>query len=101
MKPIRFLPGAEDDALAAFQYYEEQQPGLGDEFEAALDATLPKLEVAERHRQVGLFEESPIRCAPLPRPFPQRVIFVELERELLIEATEHPSRRPGYWYDRI
>ena len=92
------------DALAAWQFYEEQQAGLGDEFESALDSTLHRLEPAEQHQQVGEAEGEPIRRAPFARHsrrFPHRVVFQDLGREFLVVAVEHPSREPDYWRDRV
>ena len=31
-RPLRFLPEVADDALAAYAWYEEKAPGLGEEF---------------------------------------------------------------------
>lgn len=100
MKPIRFLPGAEDDAVAATKFYEDRAPGLGADFEDALDSALQRLEPSEQHRQVGSAPEGAVRSAPLRRRFPQQVVFIECADELLVLAVEHPSRMPR-WPDRI
>lgn len=101
MKPVRFLPGAMADAVAASKFYEDRQAGLGGEFEVELDAALSGLLPAERHAQVGEFEGSAVRRAPLGRRFPHRVVFAESDAEVVVVAIEHPSQRPGYWSDRI
>lgn len=101
MKPVRFLPGAEADALAASEFYDGRQPGLGEEFEIELDAVVTRLLPAEQHVRVGELEGAAIRRAPLGRRFPHRIVFVELPAEVLVVAVEHPSQRPGYWLGRI
>jgi toxin ParE1/3/4 len=101
VKPVRFLPGAEADALAASKFYDERQPGLGDDFEVALDAAVSRLLPAEQHLQVGDADGVAIRRAPLGRRFPHRVVFVDLPAEVLVVAVEHPGQKPDYWLGRV
>jgi plasmid stabilization system protein ParE len=83
-------------AEAAF-WYEQREPGLGDRFKAAVDAT--KL----------LIQEQPGLGAPhrrqtrmrLVKRCPYHVIYRELEDKIVIVAVAHGKRLPGYWEDRL
>lgn len=35
------------------------------------------------------------------RTFPYHIVFLNLEREILVLAVAHDRRRPGYWASRI
>jgi toxin ParE1/3/4 len=84
---------AEREAGEAYEWYEEQLPGLGSEFLAALDA------------QLGLIEESPrlyaevfsgLRRALLTH-FPYGVFFATQGEITSILAVIHTSRSPRRW----
>ena len=99
---LRVLPEADREALEAALWYEEQRPGLGDDF------------LAERERVLEKVRESPHSFAPLEyyagpheirrcimRRFPYAVIFVCRPDEVVVVAVSHHSRRPLYWLDRL
>ena len=44
MRRVRILEEASDEAVAAAAWYDQERPGLGFEFEQALDAALDLLE---------------------------------------------------------
>ena len=44
MRRVRILEEAADEAIAAAAWYDQEKPGLGAEFEQALDAALDLLE---------------------------------------------------------
>lgn len=44
MRRVRILEEASDEAIAAAAWYDQEKPGLGAEFEQALDAALDLLE---------------------------------------------------------
>jgi toxin ParE1/3/4 len=84
---------AEREAGEAFQWYEEQLPGLGSDFLAALD------------EQLALIEESPrlhaeilpgVRRALLTH-FPYGVFFASKGEITSILAVIHTSRSPDRW----
>jgi hypothetical protein len=99
---FRILPEADGEAIAAGTWYDDQRPGLGDEFSTELSAAyltirrqiqwIPKLE-----RYDGPHE---IRRQLLNR-FPYAVIVQVREKELLIIAVTHTRRQPFYWLDRL
>jgi toxin ParE1/3/4 len=84
---------AERESGEAYEWYEEQLPGLGSEFVAALDA------------QLGLIQESPrlyvevipgVRRALLAH-FPYGVFYASRGEIISILAVVHTSRSPRRW----
>jgi len=94
---IKFLPDAELEIEAAYDWYESRRPGLGILFLFALDAALiraienPRIfpTVARRTRKVLL------------RRFPYLVLYVVEGSRILITGVFHGHRDPGVWSDRI
>jgi toxin ParE1/3/4 len=97
MKPIGFLPEAEQEMLEAARYYESQASGLGvkylSEIEHAVESiaefpmTWPKVEGELRRRLV--------------RRFPFGILYRIESEEIIIVAVAHLRRKPGYWKGRI
>jgi hypothetical protein len=94
---LRFIASARDELNSAFDWYENQVPGLGFEFLNELDRVI--------HR-IKLFPEScptiieNLRRAQLNR-FPLGVICGTDIDSLVIVAVAHLHRRPLYWIDRV
>jgi toxin ParE1/3/4 len=99
---LRLHEAAAEEAIEAAAWYEQERPGLGQEFAGALDAVL------------DLLEEGIVRPAKMPgaagvrgakrlilRRFPYDVVVQELSDEVLVVAVAHQSRRPGYWRGRL
>jgi toxin ParE1/3/4 len=101
MRRIRLHAAAVREALEAAAWYEEQRPGLGGDFERAIEAALDLLEegivpltsVPSASRTRG------VKRLGLKR-FPFDVIVVERSTEALVIAFAHQARRPGYWRNR-
>ena len=101
MRRIRILEEASDEAVAAAAWYDREKPGLGVEFEQALDGAL------------DLLEEDLAPLVPVPgvsgtkgakrlllRRFPYSIVIRESGDEYLVIAVAHQHRRPGYWKGR-
>ena len=101
MRRVRILEEASDEAVAAAAWYDQEKPGLGFEFEQALDAAL------------DLLEEDLAPLVPVPgvsgakgamrlllRRFPYSIVIRESDDEYLVVAVAHQHRRPGYWRHR-
>lgn len=102
MRALRIHEAAADEAAEAAAWYEKERPGLGSEFERAIDAAL------------DLLEEEIVPLASMPgaaggrgvkrlilRRFPCSVVVHERDTEILVIAFAHHARRPGYWRDRL
>ena len=91
----RFIlrPRAERDLQSAFEWYESQRPGLGDEFLVSL---------RERLETVRGFPEAfpvlyrDVRRAVVSR-FPYVVFYVAQPTRVAVLAVVHQSRNPATW----
>lgn len=100
MRRVRLLQAAEEEAVEAAAWYESQRPGLGFDFERAVDAAL------------DLLDEDIVPLAALPdwrvrgvkrlalKRFPYDVIVTQSVEEIVVVAFAHHARRPGYWLER-
>lgn len=101
MRTVRILEEASQEAIEAAAWYEYEQPGLGAEFFAAVDAA------------IDVIEENFIPLSPLPEEagdtgarrlilerFPYDIVAIELPTEVVVIAVAHHSRKPGYWLGR-
>lgn len=102
MPKIRVLEAAADEAVEAAARYEIQQPGLGMDFERAVEAALDLLE-EEFVPLVSMPGAAGTRGAKriILKRFPYDVVVSERDGEFLVIAIAHHSRRPGYWRDRL
>lgn len=97
MKPVVFLPEAEQEMIFAAEYYEAQASGLGVDY------------LSEVERSVQAIAESPMTWPivegklrrRLVRRFPFGVLYrIDLE-EIIIVAVAHLRRKPEYWKKRL
>jgi plasmid stabilization system protein ParE len=97
MKPVGFLPEAEQEMLEAASYYESQAAGLGEDY------------LSEIERAVASIAESPNTWPiiggklrrRLVRRFPFGILYSVEPEEIVIIAVAHLRRKPGYWRERI
>jgi hypothetical protein len=102
MRRVRILDEAAEEAAEAAAWYELQQPGLGTEFERAVNAALDLLEeeIVPLTTMPGVAGKQGARRLILKR-FPYDVVVTERGDELVVVAFAHQSRRPGYWRARL
>ncbi len=102
MRRIRIHPAAAEEAAEAAAWYERERPGLGVDFERAVDAALDLLE-EELAPLVTVPGTAGTRGAKrlLLRRFPYAVIVRESAAEIIVIAFAHTARRPGYWRGRL
>jgi len=92
-----FLSPAEEEMLAAAQFYEAQCPGLGTDFLKEVHSPLmplPHIPGADHESR------NEIRRRLLKR-FPFGLLYVIEEQAVVIVAVMHLRRRPGYWRERV
>ena len=82
------------DVQEAIDYYDEQQAGLGERFEATLNKHLLILQKNPLFR----IRYDKVRCLPVGK-FPYMVHFTvdETEQFVVIRAVLHTSRDPNNW----
>jgi hypothetical protein len=93
---------ADREADEARRYYEQQQPGLGDAFAAALADALERIRSAPETCPIEETAKTGdgVRRITLRR-FPYSVLFTILNGEPIVFAVVHLRRRPGYWQSRV
>jgi plasmid stabilization system protein ParE len=99
LKPIRFLPGALEDAAEAEAWYARQRAGLDEEFRGAVIRTLETLSAPESFPVIGRHGRHELRRAVVRR-FLFRVLFVDQPERILVVAIAHARRRAGDWRGR-
>jgi hypothetical protein len=102
MRKLRILAAAAEEAAEAAAWYEMQRPGLGTEFERAVNTALDLLEeeIVPLASVPGTAGERGAKRLILKR-FPYDVVVRERGDEVVVIALAHHSRRPGYWRDRL
>ncbi|MDH5666983.1 MAG: type II toxin-antitoxin system RelE/ParE family toxin [Nitrospira sp.] len=97
MTEARFLLPAEEEMIAAAQYYEHKSLGLGAEFLTEVERVTASIAA---HPEAAPKVKGKIRRRLLKR-FPFGVLYVASKDEIVVVAIMHLSRRPGYWADRV
>ncbi len=102
MRALRIHAAAVGEAVEAAAWYERERPGLGAEFERAIDAALDLLEeeIVPLTSVPGVAGTRGVKRLILRR-FPYSVIVHERNTEIFVIAFAHHARRPGYWRDRV
>lgn len=89
----RFHPEAEEEFLAAIEYYESRRESLGHEFAVEVYSTI--LRIQAHPEAWPLLEADVRRC--LTRRFPFGVVYWAEGETVHILAVMHLHRAPDYW----
>jgi len=92
-----FHPEAKAEFLAAIDYYEDREPGLGSDFAIEVHATIQN--ILSFPNAWPIFEDG-IRRSQIRR-FPCGVIYSQDEDIIFILAVMHLHRDPEYLGDRL
>jgi plasmid stabilization system protein ParE len=95
--PIVFQSDVRQDVDEAYQYYEQQQPGLGEDFLAAVDEVYARIRANPRLHQI-IWQN--VRRG-LTRRFPYGVFYQVLPGRIEIVAVHHLHRDPSGWQSRV
>ena len=93
---VVFHPDALAEFRASAEYYEQQQPGLGDRFANAVEVAVAHIAAAPESWRI--IEDDIRRC--LTKVFPYAVLYSIEPGNILIVAVMHCRREPGYWRNR-
>ncbi|HYC48418.1 MAG TPA: type II toxin-antitoxin system RelE/ParE family toxin [Burkholderiales bacterium] len=96
MKTARFIPAARLEFLSEVIYFNNEQPGLGSRFAAAVEEAAARALAFPR-------SGSPSRAATrtvLTKDFKFSVVYREEPNGIVIFAVAPHSRRPFYWQSR-
>ena len=95
--PVAFTPRARAELIDAQDWYENEAPGLGRRFRAAVEAVIEQMSVNSRQFPV-IYKD--VRRALLRR-FPYALMFViEADETLTVIPCFHGSRDPEHWQRR-
>ncbi len=101
-KPLRFAREARQELLEAARWYEQQLPGLREEFLASVDEAIERITLAGSHLgSVPQVDAALGIKRVFMRRFPYALVFVELPTRIRILAVAHQRRRPMYWRARL
>ena len=97
MAAPRFLKQARNEVFQAYDWYETQAEGLGNDLVAELDTGLEAVQaLPEAWPRFG----NSARRYLLAR-FPYSIVYLPDTRPVTIVAFMHQSRLPGYWQNRL
>ncbi len=94
---LDFLPAVEQDVQDAYDWYELQLPGLGEDFLLSTDAAINAL---VRKPLLNAVEYKSIRKAKTKR-FPFGVFYVLEKETITVIAIIHLARHPRTWKKRV
>ncbi len=96
MKPIIFLPEAEEEMVEAARFYETQTSGLGADFLLEIRRVT---EGISKNPRAGRILRGKVRRR-LVRRFPYGLLYRIDPDEIVVMAVMHLRRSPGYWRGR-
>ena len=91
------MPAARLELIAAQDWYEREDPGLGARFRAEVEVQVQRIADHAQHYPVILAD---VRRARLRR-FPYGLFFRPLPDAIYVIACFHPRRDPDVWQSRL
>lgn len=97
MTSARFVPAARHEFLAEIVHYNQEQPGLGARFAAAVEEAAARALAFPRSGSPAAANTRRVFL----RGFPFSIVYRDVAEGIVIFAVAHQSRRPGYWESRV
>ena len=101
----RWVPEAIEDLQGGHDWYDEREPGLGQQLAAevftVLDQAVRHPFLPRKYEHRGLPAEPEVRKIQLQRFYEYGVVYAVVNDTLWIVAVAHAKRKPGYWIDRL
>ena len=97
MKRVRFVVAVRREFLAQVIYYNEEEPGLGARFTAAVEEATTR---ALAFPLAGSPATKNTRRVLL-KDFPFSAVYRPDSEGITVFALAHHARRPGYWRTRV
>jgi plasmid stabilization system protein ParE len=91
-----YRPEAEQEILAAAEWYDVRGPGLAAEFLRAFDAAIASIE----RTPLQYAEVHPRMRSALLRRFPYRIVFSVSDEEIVVLSCTHWRQNPRQWQHR-
>ena len=95
--PLVLLRAAREEFDDAFDWYEDERPGLGVAFDASVRETFARIVARPQLYQVVLGD---VRRAPVGR-FPYLIFYRVEPDQIVVLSVFHSSRDPVIWQSRI
>lgn len=94
---VRYAPGAEDDVVEGYSFYENRATGLGEEFLRPVDARISAIARSpEAHQQIYKSYRRDV-----VRRFPFVVIYDYENGVVTVYSVFHTSQDPKKWRERL
>jgi len=97
MYRLTFKPEVYDDIKTAYDWYEAQRAGLGEDFLLTLEESYVKITRTPKLYQ-DIYKSVKRK---LVRRFPYGIFFVLLEDTIIVLAVLHTKREPQEWHSRV
>jgi len=97
VKKLILLPEAVQDITDAYAWYENQQPGLGEEFLRCVEACL--LAMKRNPDMYAVIHETYRRA--LVRRFPYAIFYEHHKSTITVYSVFHSSQDPRKWRNRL
>jgi plasmid stabilization system protein ParE len=94
---VHFTPEADDDVAESYNWYERQEPGLGEEFLRSIGACIAGI---QRHPEMYPVVADEFRRAPIRR-FPSEIFYESSAETITIFSVFHCSQDPQKWRERL
>ena len=94
---VIFIPEAEDDVAGSYDWYEGQEPGLGEDFLRSVEACVSGI---QRHPEMYSVAIDEFRRAPIRR-FPFEIFYELTADSITIYSVFHCSQDPQKWRKRL
>lgn len=96
MHPVKFKLEVYDDIKVAYDWYESQRVGLGEDFLLILEESYAK--IARTPKAYQLIYKTARR--KLVRRFPYGIFFTIQDDRIIVIAIMHTKRNPSDWHKR-
>ena len=101
----RWLPEAIEDLQSGHDWYDEREPGLGQQLAAevfkALDQVVRHPHLLKKYEHPNLPAEPDVRKMQVKRFDEYGLVYTVVNDTLWIVSVAHAKRKPGYWIDRL
>jgi len=94
---LKFIPPSDQELIDAYNYYEDQLIGLGDQFLYEFNKTI---KIIIENPTIWIKVGKRTRRALLKR-FPFLILYIFEENTIHITCIAHQHRNPDYYIDRI
>lgn len=97
IEKVVFTPEARGDVIRSYKWYEEREPGLGEDFLRCVEACVQTI---QRHPSIFPVAIDEFRRA-LIRRFPYEIFYEAVDDCVIIYSVFHCSQDPEKWLKRL